>query len=356
MLLGLSAQAEILPGRNDPELRAALAEWLENDPTTEIEALRQIGHLAANGNIAAQHFANQTRAFHVHPGSAMPRDAWLALFARGEGDTSDGFRFRPYQIAPEVIAPLQPRFTDDIEVEDWAARIAILAEEDLQTRVHFDFAISVNHFGLQPVLSETIAPHVTPDNFGTVDYWMFLTMAQSAQAVGLSDPLFWPVSSEVLLDQTGFHTALAAQRFTALQAAAWAVELDHALTIQDDLQADVAAFRSAIVSVMMGETATPADIDRAGRLIAADAQRTPFLRPLNRACQTACAGAVPACLAAIAASPLQWDHRSYTLELVLQPAEYFASPRADQAFWMSVANTDDVWRQRLSQCLLEAAP
>ena len=357
LFLGVqTAQAEAIPGQSDPALTDAIARWLaEDDP---IEALRDIGELAAGGNIAAQVFANaisyQTWTF---PPDFQDRDAQRSLFPPTADDDRDR-RFRPYRIDEATIPLFAARtvFASGSDVDEMAQALATIAEAGRLTEAFGFFMQANNQSGTSnPAYFEALEPFANASQRRVVEHWGLLHLEIARQAIpSLSESGFaeWPRSPEDMLRATGFFEALEAGQWMALiSAAPFAGEPAHELAPWLDhprLELVRTLWRAGA-----NDAASVDDLTTLGEWIAADP--APYHDPLQRVCAAACG---PDHLQCVGAGTLAYLNRSQiltTLEPLVSATQFYASPRADQELRLTIGYRQDEMMDGLPQCLRDAA-
>lgn len=357
-----ASQAEQIPGIDDPALSVAAEQWLaEVDP---LDALRDIGSLAAAGNIAAQFFANQV----FHSLSAMDdltRPQRLDLFPRSPQDGRRA-RFSPYQIDAKLAPALAARsaIRNDMNPADWIALTeAMLAADMRQTALdNIGFALQVGSLNVEVL--EFATDHLAPADPQITDYWISLILEIHRRKFFDRDEAHiarWSDEPWELLRRTGFFAAVEEGLWPALLAGMFTSDA----TLEEfkpfeRLNIDVA--RRLFVAAHGQDDFDPShyaeDISELGRLVLGSVEQTPYLRPLVVLCSEKCPDDHAQCVVAGLLNGFGKSHVARRLEPVIPAKTYYASSRAIDEVRSNLAarlNGQVMQRALMPQCMLNAA-
>lgn len=347
--------ADPIPGMEDPALQDAVARWLnEEDP---IEALREIGVMASQGNLAAQFFANRVRGWRdTEAERNLSRDDFLDLFPPVPGQERRGFR--PYDL-PAGAVPGRSHFDLDAEtpVEEWERAMISADEGGFHRRMLGCLIAANNQLGPQPEIFEALVDRIHPSYPRSIEYWGTLAfqMALAELMPERAGDEEWETDPRDLFLQSGFYEAFEAGNWTALKVVA--VDTLYGSSTFQELHSDP---RIALVASIIGRSGiSETDAAAVGQFISGTLEHSPFMEPILLACRETCGDDHLTCMAAGAGSLLYRHYRTSFLEPIVDPLDYYQSPRAARDVLVTAASFSDRETRSdppLPQCLIDAAP
>lgn len=320
------AQAQAIPGQDDPALAQAIARWLAADDTPG--ALQEIGQLAADGNVAAQVFANRVyRLAWSYPPGFEARADRMALFAPLDPDTTR--RFAPYPGAGDGIAILDLGYDPAMDVGDVTATVTTLAEAGMVRAAVSELSSALNQRGLHTSPLVPIVPYITADDPTALTYWGLTIAAISHRNALPHLAQDWTTQPEEILSESGFFEALADGRWWALLAASFSPPGRGSLGPLLDNDPRIIAIRAFDTEVM-------------GQLIEADTA-THGLARLVQLCTATCpANARASCIAGGAMTRIVPGAALSQLEPFVSRDAYVTSPRAEQELVVAFGTAPNV--------------
>ncbi|MEM7721844.1 MAG: hypothetical protein AAF376_05680 [Pseudomonadota bacterium] len=360
----LGAQpSDALPGSDDPALAAAAERWINDEDA--IEAMIEVGALAADGNIAAQYFAN--RMYYLHDfdnPNRLSRDELVALFAPLEGD-SRSRRFTPYHLTGQGHAALDARLeiNADLDAETWIEMAEVMLAAGFRQSVLSEF--TANAWSSSRRLASELMPYISdiaqPTDRATRDLWGYLAIEMAGMEI-FPDPdreALWTVHPGDWLERTGFYTAL--------EEGSWSTALAVTLWSQSTFVPDSAALDdSPVVRIVEiyntilahDQSASADEIDEFGSYLLTQAETLPYLRPNARVCRTACPSDAANCMASGTMVNLGNFIRPRSFEPVLSEDVVYGSVVAERGVLARVASLVEMELElplALPQCLINAA-
>ncbi|MBF9045394.1 hypothetical protein HKCCE4037_18805 [Rhodobacterales bacterium HKCCE4037] len=355
------AAADPIDGYDDPQLQAALAEWLNAD--NPIDTYEEIGRLARDGNLAARFFANQVYydPGWFHPDRELSRDERAALFPRLPDDTRPR-SFQPYQIDDDAAPGMAARraIGPTVDRDEWIELAEVMLAAGLRESVLVQTAVVPSngpHLNIEAM--QFSAEIISPADQRSFDIWAFL-LFEEKRAEHLPDETRsarWFTSPTDLLSQTGYHEALEGGVWSAVRAAASIMMLDPDPAASTE--PEVAAMTRLLQARWDGEAGAQADLDRIGALVLSNREQSPYLRPILRICESACADVLRACAANGAINDFDARFGARTLEPLVDAETYFMSRRAEDEVLATIAartRSATVPLLTLPQCLADALP
>jgi len=359
-----SAEAQQLPGLDDPALMAAVADWLDSD--TPLDATAEIGRIAASGNIAAQVLAN---GLHRNIGWFLPdvqvsRGERFDFFPPAAGDDRER-RFTPYIVVPEDF-PARIAFQDiqqADDMEEWRALFEVMLEGGLRERALLATQVGVTQSPFHVEVLQFAATQMTPADRFISDIWGWLVLyaGTADEAPELFDEAAWPQDPRQLLEHSGFFAALDAGLWPAVFVAAFSSHLEWQALEPFSERPDVAATLRLLElrdDRDPGEPA-PADLETVGRVLFASAPDHPYLQPLANLCSAECGADPRPCMATGVINRFDQSISAGRLEPMIPIADYFASRRAVDELRATITAYDDAnhdWYLQMPQCALAPAP
>ncbi|MBT8412111.1 MAG: hypothetical protein KJP02_09985, partial [Octadecabacter sp.] len=314
------ATAEPLPGSDDPALRAAALDWLE-DPSSN-QALWAIGEQARAGNIAARDFANSISR------TAVPIDfPDLTRAERRALFPSDGHQTRfgaIYPIEDESHPALVARgsITESETPEQWIQHAQALRAAGMMHAFqgHARFALSSNFERYSIEAARFADPFIAPTEAVQSDIWLFRFIETAAMEYrqmwdaerSARDAERWgglPWDDAVAAE---FDAALDAGRWTAIRALGTIRAMREGFGVEFHLlsRPDLERFADLAFAVEGGFRDGPPDLSQdtlttLGDLIIADAAQSAYLRPVVNACAMTCGENMGPCVARAALNRLE---------------------------------------------------
>lgn len=375
-----AAVAEPLPGADDPALRAAALRWLNRE--NPVEALAEIGQMAAEGNVAAQLFANGVFYSNTVTLDGLTPDALRELFPPSPDAAprrSDDARYtRPRR--DEEGPFLEWRRSDDATAEQWSTAIAGYFEAGRVYLAQFGIEWAMPTSAFPARIAEEAPRYFHSGEAMAEAYWRTLFFEMYEREAAWWRFVFGPwfsVPPAELLKTSGFYEAVEDGLWPAVFAAAiMARDLseapDRVSDPSNDWVADLAAVTDHpnVVRVvrarraydtrryrLLGPGPTAEDLLGIGRMVEAGLDRTPYLQPMVGACAQACGEQTTICIGA--ASVLRVRGRPLTrwLEPMLEADVVHASERAVDEVLARIVEIarDPDWAQPLPGCIVDFA-
>ncbi len=363
--------AERLPGVDDPALSAAAEQWLTKD--NPLEALRDIGQLAARGNLAAQFLAN--RFVHTLGNlddefrSLSRAEKWEVFSAPPRGDRD--WRYHPYPIDSESVPALAAR--DEISFEmpagDWIALTEVMLAAGMRQEALINIGIVVQQRMIDVEVLEFTTDHLTIADPQIAGYWAALISELWGRELSDADEerlSRWSVEPGDLLRRSGFYSAAESGVWSALIAGLLVSDGPEELEPFDRRNTVIAqrVFEAAFTQGEFNAADHAEDISELGRLIRGNAEQTPYLQPLIRLCSNVCQNELSQCVVSGVFNGFYHSYNAHLLEPVVAAETYYASSRAVDEVLSTVAarlnvaagqNAQLAQQRLLPQCLLDAA-
>ena len=361
--LPISAFAEDASGSDDIALREAALAWLSGENATA--DLRAIGKIASAGNLLAQDFANKIDF------PELSRAEKLALFyPQAENDR---LLLRPYPLAahyPQVLMDMSKAEAPG----EWIAAGQMLVESGDIGNLLDQLSITlVNKPDLNIEAFQFSEPFIQYNGRSGGERWLFRGMEHgmlayldgvepdkaTARRERWGEPPWTPDQ------EAAFSEALAEGRWSAIKALGVLRRLFPDIQYVHDAPKEFATWADMFLELKLESTPTesiraPEELEALGQIIAKDAQRSPYLQPLVNACEAACPGSAPLCVALGAISGVDRGQLRPHLDPVISDDEYFRSERAAQELLNIVGHGAavvpvPVSYQKLSQCFKDSA-
>ncbi len=332
--------------------------------------------MAVQGELAARYLARAIYYnFVLLDFPELDRDGRLALFP---SDPDAGRFFRPYPIDFETVPALAARqlINEADTREEWRQQADILFEAGFLSSLRMNLRIVFNqNYMLQSESVQYIEPRVGPDDQIWYEIWFlrgsesrlietfmkFQPEEMTARQAFWDGPVWGPEQD------AQFSAALSDKRWTAIRALGLLrLFEDEEITPLVEVAPDVA--RMADLWLHYGNANRPnqpappttQELQSIGTVIAKDAERSPDLTPLRRACETACPTIANECMAVGAITNILSFAGTHHIEFgpALPLDVYNTSPRADRDFLARmgmVYETSRVFALEMPACFKQAA-
>ncbi len=377
-LVSSGARAEPIPGADDPALRAAVSDWLAAENPKE--DLWSIGEIAADGNIAARLIV-RTLVYRYMPlrFPEMSRQELRALVPPDRTEAPNRFKYSTflYRVDTSTIPAYeaQSSMTFAKSADDWIAGAETMLAAGLREEFMLQFGMTLTNRHLMPAVT-VFADGVLEDSDHARSYVWFLRGLGRA-SIDLDDR-FNPERAAERRARWGeppwgeeqdraFATALSEGRWSAIVALGMLITFDPDFLEFFEVPATSLRWATLSWAGFSGDLEdnpppTEAEFDALGRLVMADAARSPYLLPLVNTCQTQCAAEVSHCVASGALLRVydQGVNFPTRLEAVASAEDFYASDWAADGLLVSIGlrvrrgTLEENWLS-LPQCLRENA-
>lgn len=358
------AQAQGIPGADDPALRAAALDWLAERDTRA--SLTEIGQIAADGNIAARLLANRIYTYFTRSDfPELSRSERRNLFPINEGEERG--RFSPYQLDRTSIDAFAARNQMSIiSSEEWveAAEIILAARFRQELLAILNVALS-SYPPVNIEAAQFAERFVTETDLVMANLWFFFRREQE----WLSFPgnehraARWAGDPWSPYRQAAFLAALNDGYWAAYRAASLMALYEYDLPIPQDQADRIRRFGEIRLFAASGNVydwtePTRAEIEDIGQLVMLDGGQSSYLRPLQTACATYCADEVAYCMGVWGTGLVSQYSRGNNLEPVISASEYHNSSRAvrellNNAWHLTSDGRAEWWP--MPACLVEAS-
>ncbi|MEM8761024.1 MAG: hypothetical protein AAGE83_12005 [Pseudomonadota bacterium] len=344
LLLGVSqaSRAAEVPGASDPELRAAVQAWLDDDDPRQ--AMWAIGELAADGNVAARVLVNEVRWSLGRDFPEMDLEARRALLPPDRTGPKRGFK--PYPVDRSVSASSyvlsQGMFTETTS-EAWIAGARALLAAGY--RNYFQWLVVRVPSNRPEIDVEAIRFAETvfnPADWVHATFWharrreseMLAYLDRTEPSEAAARRARWGGDSWTPEIEAAFAEALREERWSAILAAGVLFRFGTSDLPLDAETADLyrgwsIQARPNISNTTDADRLNRRELEMFGSMLLRDAERSAYLRPIRGVCDALCPENRLLCMAG--AAPVlhgfpQLVPRS--IEPVLGAAAYYSSPRA----------------------------
>ncbi|MDX8352096.1 hypothetical protein SLH47_06965 [Cognatiyoonia sp. IB215182] len=369
------AKAEPIPGADDPALREAALMWLAEDQPES--ALRTIGELAADGNVAARLFLNQVFVRRTFHNEGLTREAFLALLPAVSSE--DERRLRPFNVDHESYPALRAlrRIAQAETSEEWIDNAEVIIAAGMKSRLapFVELGI-VNNDTIDIELAKFAAENLQDDpDVSRIVTWFFGYSHVTADLVAEMNPAkaeentsrwkgeFWTTERA-----EAFQQALISRNWMALEVRGmlrWFDEGKRGLAMQSEIGEHTLRLAELISIGPYGpdyapQPPTTEEIDTLATNYRRYAEGYPWATPNVRLCEEHCQSQAATCVAMLGLLGDAGLGTQPNYTPVLTVGEYYQSDRAAAERLIALGLVDlpppryPEWLE-LPRCLMEPA-
>ncbi|MEM7671487.1 MAG: hypothetical protein AAF317_20595 [Pseudomonadota bacterium] len=368
LLIGVPAKAEDLPGADDPRLQAAINDWLATEP----KAIFTLVDIADRGNVTAQLLVTKIRQL-GYDGQDLAHLNWRErrrlMTGRSDRAPAAGWQLEAslpdYPVDP-VWGSSHPR--DEEAWQQYATLLLALGEREAALR---SLWTAYSQFGFSALAFQQSVVELNDYEQFFVWYlrWSMAQLIAVADKTGDGDTFRaehklthepWTTA-----DEAEFQAALADARLAAIQAQHWR-NFSQRIEFHDHTHHRSAELLEHfwLRDLPVDERPDADELEAAGAILVAEAERATTLRPFLNICRRECPENINFCMysGVVASKGLQLvSYLDTPLEAIIPQARWHRSRRAEAVYiaqvghWPGFAKSRGLEWLELDRCLLDAA-